>query len=83
MYPDTNASLARRHADLSAVFALLRSAPEDTARDLLARIRAGADTAEILELAKHVSGALDDSACGGSEEPTVGSAVKDGGKGGA
>jgi hypothetical protein len=66
VYPDTNASLMRRHADLSAVFSLLRSAPEDQAEEVLKRIRGGDEVSKILQMPLERMGRAD-SGCGGSE----------------
>jgi hypothetical protein len=66
VYPDTNASLMRRHADLSAVFSLLRSAPEDQAEEVLRRIRGGDEVSKILQMPLERMG-REDSGCGGSE----------------
>jgi hypothetical protein len=66
VYPDTNASLVRRHADLSAVFSLLRSASEDQAEEVLRRIRGGDEVSKILQVPLGRMG-REDSGCGGSE----------------
>lgn len=79
VYPDTNAALLRRHADLSAVFELLRTAPEDRARELLGRIRAGADAGEILQ-PEQGGRAVEDAGVGadqGGQGPTVEAERKD------
>lgn len=49
VYPDSGAALHRRHTDLTTVFERLRTAPEAEARDLLQKIRDGADAGEILQ----------------------------------
>lgn len=64
----------RRHSDLSAVFQLLRTVPEDNARELLDRIRAGADANEILQPLQGDRGALG----GGNERGGRGSAAEEG-----
>ncbi|KAF2856148.1 hypothetical protein T440DRAFT_494957 [Plenodomus tracheiphilus IPT5] len=43
----------RRHADLEELFELLRTLPEEDSIKLLARIRAGADTRDLVETIRH------------------------------
>ncbi|KAI8936430.1 hypothetical protein NX059_006838 [Plenodomus lindquistii] len=43
----------RRHADIEELFELLRTLPEEDAFELLARIRAGTDTRDLVETIQH------------------------------